>query len=369
MRHIVYLLLFVLLGCESKKQLTEQPFIGNDSILSEIASDSEDVVSIQKLLNTVPSEKSALDDSAVFMQNLFDVVPSGESAVDNDDVLEELDSGDANQEAHPISCLEMEVITKEVSEKLYSAGICVVEEESINLTCIAKYKYNRCLKPVARKMETSVVTCTQQGRSDVQFSVTRNDYYVSNYLSLNPRYTGYYNDYYKKLSCDVIDNRDNQPLVYAMGPLTSQFDKRECQSKWDRIKSQNSYRCSDDRYVTLFHSGRLGAKLKIKLKSGQNASIRRNRCIKVPVNELYHASITVGKEEICNPITEDVNKSCWTFFYSEGEGSGVGKDYGYYINKLSSGVLGSPPYWYHYTFVPLHTQRMLDCKEVNDELR
>ena len=178
------------------------------------------------------------------------------------------------------------------------------------------------------------MTCTQQGSSD-QFSVTHNWYQWSDY------------DW---LTCDVVDSRDNQPLLYAIGGS----DDRECQRKWDRVKSTNSYRCSDDRYVTLLHDGGRGRKLKLNL-NGQDFSVSRKECIKVPVNGLEQASITVGKKEVCKP---GGNSDCWSRFYSDHNR----ESYGYTIEKLSAGIFSSPPYFYHYNRINL-----LDgCKEIND---
>ena len=74
--------------------------------------------------------------------------------------------------------------------------------------------------------------------------------------------------------------------------------------------------------------------------------------------ELEQASITIGKKEVCKPEGKG-SPDCWTQFYTD-ESSG---SYGYAIRKLSAGILGSPPYWYHYE----RFDRTLDgCKEIND---
>ena len=58
MRNIVYLLFFILLGCDSEKNSSkeEESFISNDPVLSKLKTDDEGAVSIKTLLAAAPSE-------------------------------------------------------------------------------------------------------------------------------------------------------------------------------------------------------------------------------------------------------------------------------------------------------------------------
>ena len=333
MWNIVYLLFFTLLACESEENAKEKNFISDDSVLSKLKKDADGTVSIQKLLAALPPESES------------------EPELESDDRVSSslpLESqgqqdSDTNLTAAP-SCSRLRTagtLSKSAYEQFYEAGICVVEAGRVKLNCLAKYIYNRCFKPhlaSANKGSSYVVTCTQQGTGD-QFSVTRNRYGLQGK---------------NRLRCDVIDNRDNQPLIYGFEVRARGTD---CQPEWEREKAINSYRCSDDRYVTLLHDGGRGTKLKLNL-NGQDFSISRKECIKVPVHELEHISVTVGEEEVCKPGEGSDNTDCREKFYKHYSA----RSYGYAIRKMSTGILGSPPYWYYYK----HLDRALKgCEEIN----
>ena len=152
-------------------------------------------------------------------------------------------------------------------------------------------------------------------------------------------------------------NQRTRPLQIV--DVDSETALKSCErvSSNQRLKSG---RCSNNRYITFLHNGGRGAKLKLNL-NGQDVSVRRKECVRVSVAELKKASITIGKKEICKPEGEVGN--CWDQFYESRRGGGV--SYGYAINKLSAGVLGSPPYFYNYTLI----NSLEGCKEANDELR
>ena len=351
----LYLLFFILLACGSKKDTsTKKPFISNDPVLSKLETDSDGAVSIQKLLDALPSKSKSKPE------------PVSNNEVSSSLIEEQQENGENQAVDTPPPCSDLSPsmhrfssITKDLQKELYSAGICVVQEEKVDLDCIAKYIYNRCLRPSARRREkdTHTATCKEQGGDS--FSVTHN-WYNSDF-----RYDG--------LSCDTIDSRDNQPLLYA---IDLDYYENNCLEKWDQIKRVNSYRCSDDRYVT-FHNGYRFKKLKVSL-NGKDVSVSGGKCIRVPVNDLHKISVTRGEEEICKPTDE---RNCLRFYMTGMSKTGHSHDgrgddyYGWNFYKSSIAFAGLPPYRHNIRSADVYSYKYAfrrndyggkGCKGIND---